>query len=159
MASLTIEEAIITIAVVAAASTLMVAVFSGLSRMEASYHSLIQDTTARINTAIKIIYCANTSTTQIKLWVKNIGSEKILLNTLNKSDIILKGPDTLTRLSPNAASDGWTYQVVNGDQDQYWDPGETLEVTVVLSTTLTKGDYQITITLYNGATATYDFST
>ncbi len=146
MSSITIEEAIITIASIIAVTVLTSVVLSNFARLQANYITSINTGNEIISTKIKIIFVTNTSDTIIKIWVKNIGSNKINQKMLNKIDIFLGKVGNYSRIN----SSQYSITIVNNDNDTYWELGETIEITVNYNQTLTSGDYYVKIILYNG---------
>ena len=155
MASITIEEAIIVVSTIIATSILAAAIFSSLSRIEASYKSVVAATEEKMGTDIKIVFATSTSSTTVKVWVKNVGTSRIAPSMIVSSDLFFGKVDNAARL--NYSSD-WSYSIVNDDGDGVWEPGETLEITITLSSALSQGDYYVRFVLYNGKDAEYMFS-
>ncbi len=155
MASITIEETIIVVSTIIATSILAAAVFSGLSRIEASYKSIVTVTEEKVKTDIKIIFAVNTSPSTVKVWIKNVGTSRISSQMIASSDLFFGRVGNFERLSYNA---NWTYSIVNDDNDGVWESGETIEITISLSYTLSEGDYYILFVLSNGKDAEYTFS-
>jgi len=154
MASITIEEAIITIASVVAVTVLASTVLSNFARLQANYISTINTGNEIMCTRIKIVYATNVTDKKVKVWVKNIGDTRIKEDLLDRTDIFFGKIGNFTRLNHSQC----IFTILNGDSDPYWEKGETIEITINLNNSLTSGDYYIRIILYNGVKDEFYFS-
>jgi flagellar protein FlaG len=131
MSSDTFTTAMFLIAAIAAAGILLNAVFPVIYTMASSFTQSSHEADTRIREDYKIINTfARGGTGQI--WMKNIGSNSIAYTEINQSDIFIGAPDNFESVPFSngvQGSYGWNYVVV-GDNNAYWDPGETVHITV-----------------------------
>jgi flagellar protein FlaG len=142
MSSDTFTTAMFLIASIIAAAVLLNAVFPVIYTMTGTFSQSSHEADQRIRTDIKIINTyAKSGTGQI--WMKNIGTNRISYNEINSSDVFIGAPGDFESVSFKEGlldGNGWNYQVPE-DTNTYWDPGETLHVTVENSKIPTsKGD-------------------
>jgi hypothetical protein len=66
----------------------------------------------------------------VKVWMKNIGSTRIGLDEVNKSDVLINYNRTSWQRSPFPPNVvlKWNNFLSDDNSNGYWDPGETLEV-------------------------------
>jgi hypothetical protein len=92
--------------------------------------------------------------------VKNIGGTSLSDSLINKSDLFFGPRGNITYISyksPTAPT--WSYTIKNDiDADGSWENGETIEIIVTLSSTLTTGDYSVKFAVFNGESDVYTFS-
>jgi len=158
MPSRAIEESIITISSIIAITVLAAAIFSGLSKMKSSYIAAVTVNSELIKTDITVIFATNSSSTVVKVWVKNTGSSRIPLDAVKLSDLFFGSAGNISRIEYGTTPPCWSYEILNGNSNNYWENGETLEITIRLTEVLTEGDYQVIFVLYNGAKSEYWFS-
>jgi flagellar protein FlaG len=121
MSSETIVTALFLIAAVVAAGVLINAVFPVISRTTETFGSVSHSADNQIRTDIKIVnYFAKTPAAEI--WLKNIGSSRISSSELDESDVFIGEVGNFTRSSLIGHYDL--------DVGQWWDPGETLHITL-----------------------------
>ncbi|MCD6530182.1 hypothetical protein J7L06_07875 [Candidatus Bathyarchaeota archaeon] len=152
------SEVIVMIAVIVAASTVTQAFLLSMSRMEYSSVIAAKDLAERIRTSVKIIHVANVSRTDVKFWVKNIGSSSFSPQQILMSDVFFGRVGNFQRYDYSDSGVGWNYTILGGDEDEYWECGETMEVTIHLSETLTAGDYYVAFITHNGIRSEKVFS-
>ena len=121
-------------------------------------HVMTMDLAERIRTSVKIIHVANVSRTDVKFWVKNIGSSSFSTQQILMSDVFFGRVGNFQRYDYSDSGVGWNYTILGGDEDEYWECGETMEVTIHLSETLTAGDYYVTFITHNGIKSEKAFS-
>ena len=160
MASRVISEAILTLAVLAMAITFAVTAFSSFQRLNNAYAYKSSSTDDILKTDIEIIFAANSSTTTIRIWIKNVGGSSISQNLISKSDLFFGPVENVSYIVYGGDTPPkWNYTICNDiDSDDTWDPGETIEILVTTSQTLDTGDYKVKFSTYNGVTDTYTFS-
>jgi flagellar protein FlaG len=154
MSSETIVTALFLIAAVVAAGVLINAVFPIISRTTETFGSVAHSTDTQIRTDIKIVnYFAKTPDAQI--WLKNIGSSRISVNDLDDSDVFIGGVGNFTRSSLQGH-----YDFPEDVTDQWWDPGETLHVTLTGDNIPASGGMAyFAIVLPNGVKRSVEFVT
>ena len=110
----------------------------------------------RIKTDIEIVHASgNAATNKITVWVKNIGSQRII--PINASDVILETPDVGDIRLPyqsGCSSECWDYEVEGSGTD--WEYTVTVKFTI--STSVVTGVYSVTVSVFNAISATEDFS-
>lgn len=149
-----ITTALLVIASVVAAVALMNAVYPAVTRGSGALLESSGIVAERVRTDIEIVFVAgNTSTNQVTLWVKNVGSETVL--GIEKSDLFLKTPTEIKRIPYNSGTERWTYALEDGATN--WQKAVTLKVTVDL-TSLGTGLYEVRLIVPNGASAEKQFS-
>jgi len=158
MSSSVLPEAIIMIAVLVAASTVAQAFLFSMSRIQYSSTITAKDLAERIKTSVKIIHAKNTSKTEIRFWIKNIGSSSFSPQQILMGDIFFGRVGNFQRYDYSDSGVGWNYTILSGDHDEYWECCETMEVTIHVSETLTSGDYYVAFITHNGVKAEYLFS-
>ena len=158
MSSETIVTALFLIAAVVAAGVLINAVFPIISRTTETFGSVAHSTDDQIRTDIKIVnYFANANlgADNAKVWLKNIGSSRISKNELDISDVFIGGVGDFDRFS---LLNNYTFPEDN--VGLWWDPGETLEITLTSSKIpATDGMAYFAIVLPNGVKRSVEFRT
>lgn len=124
MSSETIVTALFLIAAVVAAGVLINAIFPVISRTTETFGSVSHTTDTQIRTDIKIVNHFG-KTPDAQVWLKNIGSSRISANDLDNSDVFIGGVGNLAALPFRAV------MIFPEDPTgQWWDPGETLHITL-----------------------------
>lgn len=149
MSSETIVTALFLIAAVVAAGVLISAIFPVITRTTETFGSVSHSADSQIRTDIKIVnYFAKTPDAQI--WLKNIGSSRISSNELDESDVFIGGVGNFTRTPLQGH--------YNTSVGQWWDPGETLHVTLTSGNIPVSGDLTyFAIVLPNGVKRSVEF--
>jgi archaeal flagellar protein FlaG len=141
MSAETITTALFLITAVVAAAVLINAVYPVIQNMAGTFSSSTHQSDVRIRTDFKIITTFATTGTPgtAQVWMKNIGSEQISLDEIKRSDVFCGEVGNFDRLAyqnviPPASPDSgyWTETFDSGydlNNNQFWDPGETLKVT------------------------------
>ncbi len=152
MSSETIVTALFLIAAVVAAGVLINAVFPIISRTTETFGSVAHSTDNQIRTDIKIVnYFAKNPDAQI--WLKNIGTSRISATELDESDVFIGGVGNFSRSS---LANHWDKDLTG----QWWDPGETLHVTLTSDKIpATGGMAYFAIVLPNGVKRSVEFVT
>lgn len=155
-----ITESIITIAVILAAATTAAVMMQSIYNLDEINTALLDTAKQSISTSFKIVFATNSSATEIKIWLKNVGAREVERSTLEKFSMFL-GPRGDVRYIPYNQSNlpSWTYSITNDvDSDSCLDPGETLEVTVTWGEVVSTGDWFVRITSPTGGSIDYTFS-
>ena len=149
MSSETIVTALFLIAAVVAAGVLINAVFPIISRTTETFGSVAHSTDDQIRTDIKIVnYFANQ--TIARIWLKNVGSSRISTNELDESDVFIGEVGSFTRSSLKG--------YYGTDIGSWWDPGETLTITLTTGTSIPTGNMTyFAIVLSNGVKRSIEF--
>jgi flagellar protein FlaG len=133
VASETFVSAMMLITGVVAASILIVAVLPIVWTMVGTFSSASATTDTRMRTDFKIVatygYGASGGGT-VKVWMKNIGSTRIGIDEVNKSDVLINYNRTSYQRLPFPPTTilKWNNFLSDDNSNYYWDPGETLEV-------------------------------
>ena len=146
-----IVSALLVITAVVAVSIFATTMIPTIGKMANTYSSLTTNLNEKISTDIEIIFVkANSSS--VTFWVKNVGLYRIPKSLLNFSDVFIISNNTMYHYTLSNLN----YIIENGDNDEYWDYGETLKVEANIN--LDKGNYILVFVLYNGIKDTETFS-
>lgn len=149
-----ITTALLTTAAVVAAIMVINAILPSLGRSSGALTESSGSAADRIKTDIDVIHVSSsTSTSQVFVFVKNVGSHTIL--AISDADVFLKTATTYDRLPYGSGAQTWSYALQGGYTA--WKPGATLKITLQL-TSLTSGDYEVRIITQNGVSAVKAFS-
>ena len=151
-----ITTALLMIASIIAAMALINAVIPAATRTSGALITANAAAADRIKTDIEIVHArGNAATDKITVWVKNIGSQRII--PINASDVILETPDVGDIRLPyqsGCSSECWDYEVEGSGTD--WEYTVTVKFTI--STSVVTGVYSVTVSVFNAISATEDFS-
>jgi hypothetical protein len=101
--------------------------------MSSSVSSSTRAAEQSLRTDIAIVNTFANTSHYAQVWVKNIGSSRISLPNLNMSTIFIGDSSTIGTVPLNdLSSDGWNYEILS-DNNGYWDPMETLHITLLKS--------------------------
>ena len=163
MSSVVLSEALLTVAVVVAASIFSVVFVSNLQLLLNSQQEKMLKLAENMEIKVEIIFAdALQSNDTVKVWVKNIGQKPIprQLIGLDSGLFLKKRGGEVWRIPYNAdVKPSWNFTLLNS-VDEEWDPEETLEVTISLPDgTLDVGDWIVRfVAPINGAYDDYVFS-
>lgn len=131
MSSDTFTTALFLIASIIAAAVLINAVFPVIYTMTGTFSSSSHEADQRLRTDFKIIETyAGTSGTDI--WIKNLGTNRISPTEINQSSVFIGAPgdfESITKKTGDLGGNGWDYAILD-DTNAYWDPAETLHISV-----------------------------
>jgi len=131
MSSETIVTAIFLITAVVAAGILTSQVFPAIYSMSGSVSSSTKSADQTLRTDITIVNTFANQSRYAQIWVKNVGSSRILLPDLNMSTVFIGDPQNIVTVPLNdLTSDGWNYEILGDSGNGYWDPMETLHITL-----------------------------
>ena len=140
MSAETITTALFLITAVVASAVLINAVYPVIQNMAGTFSSSTHESDVRIRTDFKIIATsASQAAGTAQVWMKNIGSERISLSEIQRSDVFCGAVGNFDHLSYTSGSPGdkqWTADFGPGydlNANSFWDPGETLKVTAKTS--------------------------
>ncbi|MDD1728188.1 MAG: flagellin [Methanospirillum sp.] len=146
MSAETFTTAMFLITAVIAAGVLINAVFPVVYQMAGTFSSSTHASDERLRTDFKIItYFANGNTDTAEIWLKNIGSSRILLNDIKKSDVLWGTEGDYGRLmyseGTSPANGQWVTEFGDSadeiskeydlNANEYWDSGETLHIKIM----------------------------
>lgn len=146
MSSETIVTALFLISAVIAAGVLINAIFPTITRTAETFGSASSEADSRIRTDFKIVNTYADDNT-VKVWLKNVGSARLHENEVSTGDIYVGTPDNFDRRSLSGRN------VIEENTNNYWDPGETLTITVEDISSLlpsSNGDVYVAVVLPNG---------
>ncbi|GIU70579.1 MAG: hypothetical protein KatS3mg003_0058 [Candidatus Nitrosocaldaceae archaeon] len=148
---------IFTESIVLISSIILAAAFSGIIISKTgAIESIFSSTTAsqkeNMLTKIKVVYATNTTSSTIKVWVKNIGKQPIV--DLDKVDLYFGPIKSVNRIPYNTGSaPTWTYS-----NTSVWNIMDTKEIIINYDSTLSDTTYLLKIITPNGADTEYLFS-
>jgi flagellar protein FlaG len=167
MSSETITTALFLITAVVAAGVLINAVYPVIYTMAGTFSSSTHESDVRIRTDFKIIATyASYSTETAQVWMKNTGTERISFDEIQRADVFCGGEGSFDHLTYNALLNNKQWKAdFNEDEydlnnNQYWDPGETIKITAHTSTIPDLGGkvyFQFTLT--SGIWRSVEFTT
>ena len=138
------------ITAVVASAILITAVFPIVWNMVSTFSSASHETDARMRTDFRIVATfANASpNSKGEIYLKNVGSNRMGLEEINRSDVFFGKTGQFTRLSFTSggiSSGQWGYEFTVASYDtnsnKIWDTGETIKViTNPTTNTLVSGD-------------------
>ena len=89
-----------------------------------------------------------------RVWIKNTGSERVALADIQRSNVICGDAGNFNLLSlsqTGTLSNGqWSYVLYDLNDNNFWDPGETLEIDAHTSTIQTADPVYFQFSLPNG---------
>jgi archaeal flagellar protein FlaG len=150
------SEAIILIAVVVAAVALSVNFLSAMSMIEEKTTITSNAMGDKISTSVKIIYASGVNSTLAKIWIKNIGTSTIYDPYIQDSDLFFGPQGNFEWYKCTTSETGWTYQILG--EGNGWRPGQTLEITIKTSTTISPSEYYVKFVTYNGISSDLYFT-
>jgi flagellar protein FlaG len=134
LASETFVSAMMLITGVVAAAILIVAVLPVVWSMVGTFSTATAETDTRMRTDFKIVTTYSLGTSHIaRVWVKNIGSSRIGLAEVDKSDVLIGLTTNFNRATYDQScvlsNLEWCYVISETPSPNgYWDPGETLQI-------------------------------
>jgi len=146
-----IATSILVIATVIAVSSISIAILPTVRDLANSYISVSENLNERVKTDVDIIFIKANDTT-LTVWLKNTGNTVISKDLIAMSDIFVVSKNSSYHFALSSA----TYEITNGDGDEYWEKGETLMVQIDVS--LPSNEYLLTFVLYNGVKVNEVFS-
>jgi flagellar protein FlaG len=138
MSADSITTALFLITAVVASAVLINAIYPVISNMAGTFSSTTHETDVRIRTDFKIIATyASQSTGTAQVWMKNTGGEPIALLDIQRADVF-GGPtgnfEHFVHTSGSPGDNQWTETFTSPEYDlngnHYWDPGETVKITL-----------------------------
>jgi flagellar protein FlaG len=166
MSAETITTALFLITAVVASAVLINAVYPVIQNMAGTFSSSTHESDIRIRTDFKIIATfASGSTGTAQVWMKNIGTERVSLASIQQADVFCGAADSFDHLAHTSGSLGnnqWIedFSVPEYDQNdnQFWDPGETLKVTAKTAIPPSGSKVTFQLALSNGIWRSIEFT-
>ena len=157
MGSSVISEGIILVAVVIAAATISQVFLSSIGGLQQGSIAMSEKLSDKMETEIAILKAVNTSSTTVKVWIKNVGSSIMPLDSVKGGDVLFGEYGNFDYLTYSESGAGWDYTIL-GSTDSNWQPSETIELTVTSTSDFAKGDYFFSYTTHNGINEELIFS-
>ena len=157
MGSSVVSEGIVLVAVVIAAATISQVFLSSIGGLQQGSVAMSEKLSDKMETEIAILKAVNTSSTTVKVWIKNVGSSIMPLDSVKIGDVLFGEYGNFDYLTYSESGAGWDYTVL-GSTDSNWNPSETIEITVTTASALAKGDYYFSYTTHNGVNEELYFS-
>ena len=136
MSSESITTALFLITAVVASAVLINAMYPVIQNMAGTFSSSTHESDVRIRTDFKIIATYANTSGIAQIWMKNIGSERIGLADIQRADVFCGAVGSFDHLAHTSGSLGNNQWIENfsapeydQNNNQFWDPGETLKVT------------------------------
>jgi archaellum component FlaG (FlaF/FlaG flagellin family) len=126
-------------------------VYPAVNRSTAAMVTIAGKADERIQTNVEIIQTAVVDT-NVHVWVKNIGTARIL--AIEQSDLFFGVTGAQARVPYGSGSPFWDYQIENNTE---WTPMATVRFTVHLASA-PSGNYVMKLVLANGISDEYVFS-
>ena len=133
-------------------------VYPAVNRSSQAMVSMSETINERMKSRINIVHTANSANrTNVYLWVKNVGSARIV--NIDEIDIFLGQSGNFTRISYVDDAGGsypqWTYELEN---DTEWLNGVTNKITITYDTDPGSGTYFTKVVIPNGISDEHYFS-
>ena len=135
------------ITAVVACAILITAVFPIVWNMVSTFSSASHETDSRMRTDFRIVATYANSTREGDIYLKNVGTNRISLDEISRSDVFFGKTGQFTRLSYTSggiASGQWGFEFTHVSYDtnsnDLWDTGETIKIMGVSTTPLLPGD-------------------
>ena len=145
MSAETITTAIFLITAVVATAVLVNAIYPVIYTTAGTFQSSTHDADTRLRTDFKIV-ATFAKSPNVQVWMKNVGSQRISLEEIKRSDVFCGPVDNYGILiykyvTPSSLNDGeWTETLSDLNTNNYWDTGETLQITAKRSTVPSSGN-------------------
>ena len=135
MSSDTFTTALFLITAVIAAGVLINAVFPVIYQMAGTFNSATHESDVRLRTDFSITtsFASGTPTYNSQIFLKNIGSQQISTTEIQESDVFFGQQGGIQRIDYQTDTTGngeWTFVIHDLNHNNYWDPGETLEIDI-----------------------------
>ncbi|MFZ1127221.1 flagellin [Methanoregula sp.] len=143
MSADTFTTAIFLITAVIAAGVLISAIFPVVYQMAGTFSSAGHASDQQIRTDFKVVLAVVNNSGDAQIWMKNTGSVQIPVSDIQRSDVICGDATNFNRLSLSPSGSlnpgQWTYTLSDLNGNNYWDPGETMEIDALPSLLNTAG--------------------
>lgn len=149
MSSSLLSEGIILIAVVVAAATLSQVFLASMTGIQSNSVSISERLGDKMKTSFEVITAVNSSSSRVKIWVKNTGTAIIPSALVKESDVFFGPIDDFNYVDYSETGPGWNFTLLNSN-DANWQQSETIEILVTSSTSLVKADYYFAFISHNG---------
>ncbi|MGB7993329.1 flagellin [Methanoregula sp.] len=154
MSADTFTTAMFLITAVIAAGVLISAIFPVFYQMTGTFSSAGHTADVQLRTNMQIILDVANQSQYARVWIKNTGSERVALADIQRSNVICGDAGNFNLLSlsqTGTLSNGqWSYVLYDLNDNNFWDPGETLEIDAHTSTIQTADPVYFQFSLPNG---------
>lgn len=153
MAKEVVTTSILMIAAVVAVTVAITVMMPAVRDLAHSYTSVSGKLSDKIQTDAEIIFIRTSDfdgRTKIDFWVKNLG-KSMNLDLLERGDVFVYSETYYKHIT------NFSVSLENGDEDNYWERGETAKISFIVEETLS-GDFTITYVFYNGVKISDVFS-
>ena len=135
MSAETFTTAMFLITAVIAAGVLINAVFPVVYQMAGTFSSATHESDTRLRTDMKIVAEFANTDGIAQIWIKNVGSARIAETDLTRSDVFFGPAGNFFRLDNTItdspiANNHWYGNLIDSNNNQFWDPGETYEINI-----------------------------
>jgi len=157
MASEAISSSIMIIGAVLGAAVLITAILPAIFSAGDTFGTVSSSAEQKLKTDFRIVntYAIDNSPDVVKVWLKNVGANRISVSEIQNSDVFF---GVNNQVSQKSYSSGFTYSL-KGTADGYWDIGETLEITIVTPSISSGNQIYFSFALPNSVRRTTTFST
>lgn len=93
--------------------------------------------------------------TYLRLWLRNTGARPV--DAVRRMEIMLTSTTASQYFPYGTGPNKWQYTVLSGGPTE-WTAGGTIRLEIQLASPLAAGQYNLTLTTFNGAQAKYTFS-
>ena len=153
MSSETIVTGIFLISAVIAVGILVSAIFPTIYATAETFGSMSHQADENMRTDIKIVNTYASAPNSVHIWLKNVGTARIPIETLDNSDFFIGPVGDFERKSLAG-----TY-TIEENTNNYWDLGETLSITDTSGKSWSTGDVvYFSIVLSNGLKRSSEFT-
>lgn len=163
MASEAISSAILIIGAVLGAAVLVTAILPAIFSAGDTFGTVSSSAEQKLRTDFRIVNTYTAGVTEVQVWMKNVGSNRISTYDLQKSDVFIGIGNEYKRYGYDGATSpaAGTFKYTLDPSDGYWDVGDTVEI-IVTDVDIT-GDIgtqpvMFTFTLPNSVRRTTTFS-
>ena len=157
MASEAISSSIMIIGAVLGAAVLITAILPAIFSAGDTFGTVSSSAEQKLKTDFRIVN-THAGADSIQVWMKNVGSTRISIYDIQKSDVFLGiGSSNYDRYGWGSGTDGRTFSF-SGDSGGYWNIGETLEVEIGGLTIGLSDQLSYTFTLPNSIRRSTSFS-
>jgi len=162
MSSETITTALFLITAVIAAAVLISAIFPVIYQMTGTFAAAGHASDQELRTNIQIVLDVANQSQYVRVWMKNTGSARIAAADIQRSDVFSGDINNFNKLTLNEAgplvNGQWSYTLSDLNSNNFWDPGETLEIDAYTTTIVPTDQVYFQFVLPSGISTSDQFS-
>ncbi|MDX8550653.1 hypothetical protein KHC33_04680 [Methanospirillum sp. J.3.6.1-F.2.7.3] len=128
MASEAISSSIMIIGAVLGAAVLITAILPAIFSAGDTFGTVSSSAEQKLKTDFRIVNTYTAGGTEVQVWMKNVGNNRISTYDIEISDVFLGIGSEYGRLGYDAGGAIGTFKCNPIPADGYWDVGETLEI-------------------------------